>query len=77
LRFGDLYELIKLHLATFYLNISTGSTQIAYKRGCGVLIHSARYPQIIWFVVFGLLIIGFYSLIVGIASLFFAKRKKQ
>jgi fructose-specific phosphotransferase system IIC component len=34
-------------------------------------------PQTIWFVVFGLLIIGFYSLIVGIASLLLAKPKKQ
>jgi hypothetical protein len=33
--------------------------------------------QIIWFVVFGLLTTGFYSLIVGIAGSFFAKPKKQ
>jgi hypothetical protein len=33
--------------------------------------------QIAWFVVFGLLTLGCYSLIVGIASLFFAKPKKQ
>jgi hypothetical protein len=45
------------------------------------ILYSSRFyfgfdPQIIWFVVFGLLTIGFYSLIVGIASLFFAKPKK-
>jgi hypothetical protein len=34
-------------------------------------------PQTIWFVVFGLVTIGFYSLIVGIARLFYAKLKKQ
>ena len=34
-------------------------------------------PQVIWFVVFGLFMISFYSLIVGIGSLFFAKVKKK
>ena len=34
-------------------------------------------PQTIWFVVFGLVTIGFYSLIVGVASLFLAKHKEQ
>jgi hypothetical protein len=49
--------------------------------GAVSILYSSRFylgfdPQIIWFVVFGLLTIGSYSLIVGIASLFFAKPKK-
>jgi len=39
--------------------------------------YSGFDPQTIWFVIFGLLIIGSYSLIVGIGGLFFAKSKKQ
>jgi NO-binding membrane sensor protein with MHYT domain len=34
-------------------------------------------PQTIWFVVFGLVTIGIYSLIVGIASLFYTKPKSS
>jgi len=55
------------------LELIIGSVSILYSSP----FHSGFDPQIIWLVIFGLLTIGCYSLIVGIASLFFAEGKKQ
>jgi len=55
------------------LELIIGSVSIAYS-SC---FYFGFDPQIIWFVVFGLFIIGFYSLIVGIGSFFFVKSEKK
>jgi zinc transporter ZupT len=60
------------------LELILGAVGFFYFPRFGIYLgYDPTIAQIMMFVVFGLVTIGFYFVIVGIASLFFAKPKKQ